>query len=187
MPHTILIHFVPHTPAWAARAARDANRVRRVMGEGGGPVHHVGATSVPGLSAVPIVDLAAEIATLALLTALRLRLLAHGFRPAGTPGVYHAADPVSRCVETELRFYPADDPAMEQVIALFAYLRANPAMAKAYEAAKQQGRARHGVNHDAYHAAKQEWVQRHLDAALHFWRSVPVRPPGASPMPAWPA
>ena len=55
-------------------------RVRRALGTLLRSVHHVGATSVPGIAASsPVLDLLAEVETLEQLVHARLRLLAHGF------------------------------------------------------------------------------------------------------------
>lgn len=51
-------------PAWLAQAARIAARVRRVAGDRALRVEHVGPTSVPGGSAVDVIDLRVVVADL---------------------------------------------------------------------------------------------------------------------------
>lgn len=176
---TVLIELVPHSSAWAAAAVRDAARVRRALAQSCHAVHHVGSTSVPGMESVPVVDLLAEVQDLSALQAARLRLLAHGFieqaQAQGHRRTYHVEDIVTRRRQVELHCYPAGHPEAEQVLAVFAYLRAHPEAARTYEALKREGRMRHAADPDAYARAKQAWVDGVMQAALAHWRALPVR------------
>ena len=162
-----ILDSVPHQPGWAARAVREMARLRKALGDGC-TVHHLGATSVPGLPAVPIIDLGMAIEALAMLQAAQLRLMAHGFRaaePCDRRPVFQARCPPTRQVQVEVTCYLPADPALPQAVALFAHLRARPDAARAYDAMKREARARH-ADHAAYRAAKQEWVQRQLATIL---------------------
>ena len=176
---TILVELVQHSPRWADAAERDAARVRRALAGSCHVIHHVGSTSVPGMASVPVIDLLAEMRDLAALQAARLRLLAHGFieqaQAQGHRRTYHVDDIVTRRRQVELHCYPAGHPEAEQLVALFAYLRAHPEAAQAYQALKHEGRARYAANPDGYAWAKQAWVDGVMRAALDFWRALPVR------------
>ena len=43
-------------PAWPARFAREAERIRAALGRRALAIEHVGSTSVPGLAAKPVID-----------------------------------------------------------------------------------------------------------------------------------
>jgi GrpB-like predicted nucleotidyltransferase (UPF0157 family) len=51
-----VIELAQYDPAWPSLFAREAERLRRVLGERVLGLKHVGSTSVPGLAAKPIVD-----------------------------------------------------------------------------------------------------------------------------------
>ncbi len=55
--HDSTITLVDYDPAWPALFAREADRIRGILGGTALAVEHVGSTSVPGLAAKPIVDL----------------------------------------------------------------------------------------------------------------------------------
>src|SRR5258708_7186687 len=55
MPSRILI--VDYDPLWPELFAREANRIRSVLGSRALRIEHAGSTSVPGLAAKPIIDL----------------------------------------------------------------------------------------------------------------------------------
>jgi GrpB-like predicted nucleotidyltransferase (UPF0157 family) len=54
-PQTIVI--ADYDPAWPERLRREEARIRAALGESVLAVEHIGATSVPGLAAKPIMDL----------------------------------------------------------------------------------------------------------------------------------
>jgi GrpB-like predicted nucleotidyltransferase (UPF0157 family) len=60
-----LVQVVDHDPAWLVRFAEEAARVSTVMARWlAEPVEHIGSTSVPGLTAKPVVDMLATIESL---------------------------------------------------------------------------------------------------------------------------
>lgn len=50
------IHLSEYDPAWPRLFQREADRIRRALGERALRIEHTGSTSVPGLAAKPIVD-----------------------------------------------------------------------------------------------------------------------------------
>ncbi len=51
------ITLVNYDPAWPARFAAEAARIKAALGDSIATVEHFGSTAVPGLSAKPIIDL----------------------------------------------------------------------------------------------------------------------------------
>src|SRR5919206_3260038 len=51
------IQLSDYDPAWPQLFAREADRVRAVLGERALRIEHVGSTAVPGLAAKPIIDM----------------------------------------------------------------------------------------------------------------------------------
>lgn len=56
-PHNATIHLVPYDPNWSAQFLILAERIRGALGEKVLLLEHVGSTSVPKLSAKPIIDM----------------------------------------------------------------------------------------------------------------------------------
>jgi GrpB-like predicted nucleotidyltransferase (UPF0157 family) len=55
------IEIREYEPSWPDAYAREAARIRGVLGHRVVRLEHVGSTAVPGLSAKPIIDLALEV------------------------------------------------------------------------------------------------------------------------------
>ena len=60
-PLTAPIQIHDYDPAWPQLYAREADRIRRVLGDRMVRLEHVGSTSVPGLPAKPIIDMVLEV------------------------------------------------------------------------------------------------------------------------------
>lgn len=56
------IYLGPYDPNWPSRFALLAKRVRRALGDKVLQLEHVGSTSVPGLSAKPVIDMVLAVA-----------------------------------------------------------------------------------------------------------------------------
>jgi GrpB-like predicted nucleotidyltransferase (UPF0157 family) len=56
-PHNAPIELVEYNPEWPSMFAREAVRVRAALGRRVLMLEHVGSTSVPGLTAKPIIDM----------------------------------------------------------------------------------------------------------------------------------
>ena len=56
-PHDAPITLVPYDPTWPELYAREAKRIRVALGQQAIMIEHVGSTSVPGLTAKPIIDI----------------------------------------------------------------------------------------------------------------------------------
>jgi GrpB-like predicted nucleotidyltransferase (UPF0157 family) len=51
------IEVVPYNPKWPELFAAEAKRIKQALGSNCIDIHHIGSTSVPGLSAKPIIDI----------------------------------------------------------------------------------------------------------------------------------
>ncbi len=80
------VAVVPHDPAWIAAGQKACTDIARIGGADFLGVEHIGGTSVPGLRAKPILDIAAGLAPGAQVEALKARLLEAGYIYAGDGG-----------------------------------------------------------------------------------------------------
>jgi GrpB-like predicted nucleotidyltransferase (UPF0157 family) len=80
------VQLADYDPDWPRLFQREADRIRRVLGERVVQLEHVGSTSVPGLAAKPIIDIQISVADLEPLAAFRQPLERLGY-------VYRADNP----------------------------------------------------------------------------------------------
>jgi len=79
-PHNAQIYLAPYDPSWPAQFEGEAAKVRAALGEGAQVLEHVGSTSIPGLSAKPIIDMLLAVADSSDEDAYVPALTAQGYR-----------------------------------------------------------------------------------------------------------
>jgi GrpB-like predicted nucleotidyltransferase (UPF0157 family) len=62
VPLNATIYLAPYDPAWPVQFERLAGRIRQALGGAALVLEHVGSTSVPGLSAKPVIDMVLAVA-----------------------------------------------------------------------------------------------------------------------------
>ena len=60
--HNSTIHLAPYDPEWPRLFEREEQRIRAALGDRALLIEHAGSTSVPGLSAKPIIDIVLALA-----------------------------------------------------------------------------------------------------------------------------
>jgi GrpB-like predicted nucleotidyltransferase (UPF0157 family) len=160
-----VVRVVPYQAAWAELFAREAARLREALGGRVLAVEHVGSTSVPGLAAKPILDLAASVPSLAGAVHLIPTLRRLGYQHKGDPELperlyFVKGSPAHRTHHLSLaepgsRFW-------RQHLLFRDVMRANPALAAEYARLKHDLAARHPTDRLAYGAGKKAFI----DAAV---------------------
>jgi GrpB-like predicted nucleotidyltransferase (UPF0157 family) len=164
-----MIAVVPYDPDWPRRFEHERARLRGVLEpwlEGG--LHHIGATSVPGLAAKPIIDMMAGVRDLEDARAAYKPLLAEGWEHTPhRPGIAHHFSRLGLGLHlTE----PGSDLWNER-LAFRDALRADPELVAEYAALKLRLAEEHPDSIEAYTAGKREFVGRVLaGAGLSFGR-----------------
>ena len=164
-----MIRVVPYDPQWPRRFEAERAQLEHVLEpwlEGG--IHHIGATSVPGLAAKPIVDMMAGIGDFEKARAAYDPMLAAGWEHTPhRPGIaHHFSKPGFGLHLTE----PGSDLWRER-LAFRDALRADPDLAAEYERLKLELAREHAEDGPAYGNGKRELVGRVLaEAGLTFGR-----------------
>jgi GrpB-like predicted nucleotidyltransferase (UPF0157 family) len=81
------VRLAAYTPEWAAAFAEERDRILSVLGERLLGIEHVGSTSVPGISAKPIIDIAVAVSALSLADAFVPDMARIGYDDAGDGGI----------------------------------------------------------------------------------------------------
>jgi GrpB-like predicted nucleotidyltransferase (UPF0157 family) len=164
-----LIRVVPYDPDWPRRFEAERVRLEGVLEpwlQGG--IHHIGATSVPGLAAKPFVDMMAGVRDFEEARAAYKPLLADGWEHTPhRPGIsHHFAKAGYGLHLTE----PGSDLWNER-LAFRDALRTDPELVAEYATLKLRLAEEHPDDIGAYTAGKREFVGRVLaKSGLSFGR-----------------
>jgi GrpB-like predicted nucleotidyltransferase (UPF0157 family) len=171
-----LIAVVAYDPEWPRRFVIERVLLERLLApwlEGG--VHHIGATSIPGLGAKPIIDMMAGVHDLEEARAAfePLREQSYVYTPH-RPGIaHHFSKPSAQLSEVTHGLHltqPGSDLWNER-LAFRDALRADPALAAEYETLKLRLAVEHPDDLTAYTAGKRAFVGRVLaTAGVEFGR-----------------
>jgi GrpB-like predicted nucleotidyltransferase (UPF0157 family) len=178
-----MIEVVFYDPEWPREFEKERDRLKAAFGDVAVRIEHNGSTSVPGLSAKPIIDIQISVNHLQPMNRYARTLHACGYihvphsdddrcpffhRPAEWPHTHHV-----HVVETGSR--------EEQQTLLFRdYLRSHPDAARRYESLKRELACEYGGNdapsREAYANAKTAFVAEILDRAVLESAPAPGQP-----------
>ncbi len=135
--------IAPYHPAWPARFRVEAEVLRVALASLAPVIEHVGSTAVPGMAAVPVIDLAVGVADPASVDAHAERLSNFGYRLMNAPE-YRATDRrvlmrTVRGVRTHhVHVVTAFGDAWHRLLMFRDMLRLDPDLATTYAALKRE-------------------------------------------------
>ena len=149
------IVLVDHDPAWAVRFREHAARIRAALGERALLVEHIGSTSVPGLSAKPIIDVLLVVADSADEAAYLPALEAAGYELRIREPEFHEHRMLrTPARDLHLHVFPAGSCEIERYLLLRERLRHEPRERELYEKTKRDLAAREWPTMSHYADAK---------------------------------
>lgn len=172
------IVLAPYDPAWPVLFEEERARLQTAIGEWAADIQHVGSTSIPGIAAKPIIDIAVHLRSP--LDALKCitPLVEMGYEclgEFGIPGrIYfrrrtesplpgQAHDGVGRTHHVHM--YETGHEQFDYHIVFRDYLRSHAGAAQEYEALKRDLAVRFNDDVEAYADAKSDFVQHILSLA----------------------
>lgn len=171
-PQSQKVVLVPPSPHWEETARQESERFAQALGDNLVVIHHVGSTSIPGIWAKPVIDLAPEVNNIDALDGLQARIRELGYEywgEYGLPGRRFCP----RIAPNGLRLanvhcYQSGDPGLHRHLAFRDYLRAHPEIASEYEREKLRARDLHPHDLYAYNDEKDAWIRRVEKEAIEW-------------------
>ncbi len=162
------VRLVESDPGWPAKFEDERRRLTPALSPWlVGTVEHVGSTSVPGLLAKPIVDVAARVFSLEASCAAIPVLEGLGYLYAPYRARQHwfcKPSPAHR--EFHLTLLERSDAEWARRLAFRNLLRADAAVARAYTEVKQDAARQYATDREAYTQAKSRFVDAVSEEAL---------------------
>ena len=137
--HDKPIQLAPYNPEWPAWYEREAIRIRTALGDRVRLLEHAGSTSVPGLSAKPVIDIVLAVADSADEDAYIPDMQAAGYElRIREPDWYEHRLFKGPDTNINLHTFTEGSPEIRRMLAFRDRLRTHPEELAAYEAAKQE-------------------------------------------------
>jgi GrpB-like predicted nucleotidyltransferase (UPF0157 family) len=149
-----------YDPAWPARFAREAARLRSLLGGEVALLEHIGSTSVPGLAAKPIIDILMVVADPADESRYVAPLERAGYRVViREPGWRQHRVLKGPDTDINLHVHPAGSPEISRNLRFRDHLRADDADRELYQRTKRELATRNWTYIQQYADAKSGVVE----------------------------
>lgn len=159
--------LVPHRKEWAGLFGETKAVLAGLLGENALRIHHVGSTSIPGILAKPILDIAVVLRQLDAIDASAMERA--GYEERGEQGVPGRNLFVMRSPEglslRHVHCYGENNENLRDVLAFRDYLRSHPEAAGEYSRLKLSLYGRYADDRTAYTENKTAFIRRILALA----------------------
>jgi GrpB-like predicted nucleotidyltransferase (UPF0157 family) len=167
------IHLAPYDPHWTELFSLQADRIRDALGDKVLLLEHVGSTSVPGISAKPIVDMVLAVSNSADEESYSPLLEAHGFvLRIREPDWFQHRLFKAQDIDGNLHVFSVGCREIDRMLTFRDWLRIHDDDRRLYEETKRELAARTWKHTQDYADAKSEVVRDILSRAVHSTRSL---------------
>ena len=161
------IRVVPYSKNWPDQYEVEKNLLAEALGDALVEAHHIGSTAVPGLAAVPVIDLMLVVDDLAALDAAQEALSRAGYERADDPTasggalLRKQAQASPDDVYAQAFAFPASDAHdIGRHLAVRDYLRTHKSAGGGYVNLKRMIARQSGRDYDAYCRGKKAFMQQ---------------------------
>lgn len=152
-----MIEIVKYNPMWPQIFQDEAAKIKEALGNNCLTIHHIGSTSIPGLSAKPIIDILPVVFNLKDVDASNANMQKLGYEVKGEYGFM-----LRRYFVKESAFnvhvFEEDNPEIDRYLKFRNWMRNNPDDRIAYASLKEKLAEKHCNDITAYCFGKDEFV-----------------------------
>ena len=167
------VEVVAYHAVWPERFEQEAHDLAVVFGRTLVSIHHFGSTSIPGISAKPIIDILVTVTNILAVDGLNDRLAEMGYIAVGEygiPGRRFFYKGTYDLRTHHLHAYQVGSPHVLRHLAFRDYMRAHPDTARAYSRLKERLAGQYPEDMDSYIAGKDHFIKEQEQRALEWYR-----------------
>ena len=163
-----MLTVVDYDDMWPRLFESERSLLQITLGKVISQIHHIGSTSVPGLSAKPVIDILIEVTNLAELDSLNQAMVRAGYTVRGENGIsnrrYFTKGGNQR--SHHIHAFTTGDAQIIKHLAFRDYLIKNNDVAAQYALMKKNAMLLCENNPHQYSIYKADFIQKHLRIAL---------------------
>jgi GrpB-like predicted nucleotidyltransferase (UPF0157 family) len=166
--HYSAVQVVAYDPVWPELFRAESGMISQRLGSLGATIHHVGSTSIPGMPAKPLIDMAISVEPAALqanLPAYIAAMDAMGYRffgDFGHRGGYYFSKLTAGVQTFTAQFHASDSWDLRRLLGFRDAARADPSLFRDYSEVKIALASALGRNRGIYYWYKGHWLNDRL-------------------------
>ncbi|QFF99649.1 GrpB family protein [Psychrobacillus glaciei] len=168
------VEVVSYSADWKDRFKEEAEQLQKIFGSEMITIHHIGSTSVNGLSAKPIIDLMPVVRDINNMDAFNDAMIAIGYEPKGENGLsgrrYFQKGGDNRTHHVHI--YEMNSPEIKRHLAFREYLRKHPKVAKDYGQLKEKLAKQFPYDVESYINGKEQLATEIEEKAIHWYKGL---------------
>lgn len=156
---------VEYDPRWQEQFQNEKKILSTIFGDTLLSIEHIGSTSVPGLSAKPILDILVTVNTLKILSVLQSALMLAGYKSLGSyvmPNSVLFAKEECGVRKINLHVFPSFHPHVKEMLLIRDYFCSHPQAVKEYAELKRMLVAKYPNDYFSYRREKDLWMKNFL-------------------------
>ena len=168
------VEVVPYHPRWLVLFKEEEALLGKWFHEDEVLIHHIGSTSVPGLSAKPIIDVLLETVSIKLIDEATPMFEEAGYESKGENGIpgrryFQKVDKQGNHLY-HVHAFEKGNPEVQRHLVFRDYLRAHSEQAKKYGEIKEKAAAKHPDNIEAYMDEKDPYIKL-IEQQAYVWKA----------------
>ena len=169
------VEVVPYNANWPVKYEEEVKRIKKVLGPEIVASHHIGSTSIPGMSAKPIIDILLEVRNIDRIDNYNDEMIKLGYEPRGELGIpgrrYFSREEPKDVRTHHIHSFQTGNIGLTRHPAFRDYMIAHPEDAKEYAELKIVLARRFPQDIDGYVLGKELYVNRMEKIAMKWYQS----------------
>ena len=168
------VEVKPYTEKWKSNFENEAKKIQVIFGSELTDIHHIGSTSVFGLSAKPIIDIMPVVKDISLVDKCNAEMARIGYEAKdenGIPGRRYFQKGGNERTH-HVHIYEEDSQEIESHLAFRDFLRTHPSIAKEYGELKEELARQFPNNIEAYIEGKASFATEIERQAVEWYQTL---------------
>ena len=170
------VRVVPYNHNWPAQYEQEISKIKTVLESEIVSAHHIGSTSIPGMSAKPIIDILLEVKDIAMIDNYNKEMISIGYEPRGELGIsgrrYFSREEPRDVRTHHIHSFQSCNIGIERHLAFRNYMIAHPEDIKVYSELKMVLARRFQWDIDGYIGGKHLYMERMEKIAMDWYKSL---------------
>lgn len=166
------VKVVPYDFNWPMLFSEEAKRLEHILVNEIIAIHHIGSTSIPNMSAKPIIDLLVEVKDIQEIDSYNEQLTKNGYISKGENGIpgrrYFIKGTLLHRTH-HIHMFQTGNQEIERHLTFRDYLKTHPVEADQYAMLKQKLAQQYPTNIEKYIEGKHDLIQE-IDQRAKIWR-----------------